>query len=247
MSRFRLILLSMLAVFAFSAVASASASAARTESCDEHAGTKEWTLCIEEKEVGSPMTESAVPITIKKTATTTSKLEVTGGPIIVCEEANGTGAIESATQSEEGKEEIVDSSPVEISGVVVNFEKNCKVTNNANCTVTEPIVANGGPTADGLDGTILNLSEVSFAPSEGTVFATVKINGASCPFPGSFNVAGTQNFKIEPKLNEESATHKGKATTGTLKFGGKAAKLELTVDVALGAPEVGKKWSIREG
>jgi hypothetical protein len=58
MQRLKRVGVASLAVFALSAVASASASAG---ACHKEAGSKEWTLCVEGEEIGSATETGVVP------------------------------------------------------------------------------------------------------------------------------------------------------------------------------------------
>jgi hypothetical protein len=255
MSRVRLIMLSLFAIFATSAVASASASAARTEPCEKAKGPPQ--LCIEGKEAGSPNTEE-IPFTSKKKAATKSRLTVTGGPIIECAKAANEGQFE-ATETPKAPE----VSP-EISDLIITFSE-CKVVNNAeteakcevghrnaaNEFIPGVIIVDGGSgfgTGDRLDGPLLNTKEVTFAPSEGTLFTKIAIKsktGVTCPvLAGNFNVTGTQTCTL-PESEVEKAVHGlvCAATGSKLKFGENAATFELEEEVELTTKE---KFSIIE-
>jgi hypothetical protein len=270
-TRIRMILLSLLSVFAVSAVASASASAVvfecgKTEGHVEEGGDVALCKGTPYVEVGSPSEHAPVPFTSKKTAATTSKLEVTGGPTIVCTAATNTGEFDISNgniKDETGK------SP-DASDVYITFTV-CKITNTleteAKCSVNSPgradgtIIVSGGKTGrippetspdDGLDGILTgagsaNPVPIQFAPSAtGEPFVVIEIGNKNgeCPFtPGKFNVTGKQKGKTENgivKSCESAVVHKlvFPPTESELKFGSKEAKFELTEDVELTSKEV---------
>jgi hypothetical protein len=236
-------MLAALAVFAISAVASASASAARTEVCDHGTNPlEEAQLCIEGKEAGSPNTET-IPFTSVKKAATTSKLKVTGGPNITCGKAKNGGNFVAE-----------DSVNVKVTALTVEFSE-CKVTNaEAECTVVEPIVANGG--GSGIKGEIPNSGttpkQINFSPTTGTEFATVTVEskpGQVCGFEAVAKVTGKQKCELPTSTTETEATKHEvicKEAGSELKFAGKEAKFELTEEVELAGTEEnkGKKFSI---
>jgi hypothetical protein len=246
-------MLSMFAVFALSAIGAGSAAA--NDKCHPtHEGVKDTediNLCINNEEAGSPSEHLAVSFTSSKKAATESKLEVTNGPTIKCKTATNTGQFdkENGALTDNGKS-------VEISDLVITF-KECKVTNSAtteaNCVVTEPIEANGGPTKDGIDGILGSPTEVAFSPSEGTIFANIviknngtKVCSVKTGAEGS-NVTGKQKCTL-PGSETEAVTHEVVcATSGSeLKFGAteNTAVFELTENVTLSGAELGKEFSL---
>jgi hypothetical protein len=260
MSRIRLMMLSLLAVFAMSAVASASASA--NEKCPPHEGpkpTEEVELCIKGEEAGSPNEHLPVPFVSVKTATTTSKLEVTGGPKLECKKASNKGQFDK----ENGN--IIDNDhSVEVSDLYITFTE-CKVTNNSKteekCAVHSPnsadgtIVVSGGTTGkippelnpdDGLDGRFLtgNPAEITLEPSNSTepfVVIVIGNKAGTCPFTaGSFNVTGKQKCKVVTP-ETQAVIHKLKCATteSELTFGtSSVAVFEITEDVELQSTEL---------
>jgi hypothetical protein len=117
MSRIRFGLLSVLAVLAVSGVATSSAFAVEKECATKASGEsekgKDVALCIGTKEV-----TTLVPFSVTKKAATESKLEVTGGPTIVCESAEGKGEFDT-TEPE-----------THVSDIYLKFKGKCEVTNN---------------------------------------------------------------------------------------------------------------------
>jgi hypothetical protein len=253
MPRFRLILLGLLAALVVGAAASASASAARTETCEKTTGS-EIQLCIEGKEAGSPNTE-AIPFTSKKKPGPISRLTVTGGPIIECKKAENEGQFEAA-----------DSVSPEISDLIITFSE-CKIVNSKeteeNCEVghrTEAgvfvlgIIVDGGRgfgNADRLDGTLPNTGEANFAPSEETevepgvhkaLFTKIALKNKgtkTCPLLlGNFNVTGSQKCSL-PESEVEKETHQVTCldTGSNLKFGENNATFELEEEVTLTTKE----------
>jgi hypothetical protein len=148
MSRIKVILLSMLAVFAFSAVATATASAKRvwTTACTEvKAGTGEFTesKCatkVKTKgEAAGKFEKGVLPVgtskELKLTKTNESFKLTAGTEVIKCEVVTlTTGAIENVlveTLGPTGRDKGTDT-----------FTK-CTNTGKPNCKVTEPIVVEG--------------------------------------------------------------------------------------------------------
>jgi hypothetical protein len=212
MPRIRLIMLSLFAMFAMSAVASASASAAE---CPDTVKGGDVALCK-----GGVEQEGTFTVTSKKKAGTASKLEVTAGPTIVCEEATNAGKLVAA-----------DSSLTFT--FTIKFSKKCEVTNTTetktNCEVKEPIETKE------VNGTFVgeNPEKVLFKPAAGETFAEVTIKnkeGKACTFKiENAKVTGTQEAKI-PDAKKEQIKHELKAepAESKLKFAGKEAKFELT-------------------
>jgi hypothetical protein len=224
MCRFRLIMFSLFAVFAFSAVASASASAAE---CPDTVKGGDVALCKGGIEVPEG---STFVVLSKKKAGTESKLEVEGGPTIKCEEANNSGLINATDSS------------LKIEKLVVRFEKKCEVTNNAetkaNCVVSEPIKTKE------ITGTFVgeNPEKIKLAPTTGETFAevTIKNNGEKvCVFKiTAAKITGTQEAKL-PKAKMELVEQELKVepSESNLKFAGKAAKFELTEEFEINTME----------
>jgi hypothetical protein len=127
-SQIRILLMSLLAVFAISAVASASASA-----------QPHWWIC---KKGGTEMAKCTggsgewhwvkLPLSTRvnvKTKGGVSKLKVTGGPTIECKKVKDIGWIENPDNGEAGIDFLTKAEFTE-----------CKVVGAATCEVKEPIV-----------------------------------------------------------------------------------------------------------
>jgi len=179
--------------------------------------------------------EGTFPFTSKKKAATASKLEVTGGPTIVCQKAANVGQFNAA------------DSNLTVSKLVIKFTE-CEITNTAetkaNCEVEEPISTKeitGGFT--GSDATKIN-----FSPAVGTEFATVTIKnkaGKACIFKNTGSkVTGKQTCNVLSP-STEAVTHELECLPAgsTLEFAGKEAKFTLTEEVTLNA---GGNWSLQE-
>jgi hypothetical protein len=272
MTRIRLIMLSLLAVFAVSAVASASASAVVYE-CGRTSGTEaeieqggDVALCkgTPYVEVGSPTEHAPVPFTSTKTVGTSSKLEVEGGPTIVCTAATNTGEFDNSGPFGES-ENIHNSRTPDASDVFITFTV-CQITNTAatkeKCTVHSPgspdgtIVVSGGKngntTDDGLDGILTGAATANPVPIQveasksGEPFVIIEIGSKSgtCPLPtGKFNITGKQKGTTGTSTADACAARTVHTLTflpsgSELKFGTSNAKFELTEDVELTSKEV---------
>lgn len=219
MSRIRIIMFSLLAVLATSAVASASASAA--EAC-HNSGGKEIVLCVDELEIGSPTGQAPVPFTSQSVGNST--LAVTGLGNIICKKATNTG------QFDEKDGNITDSGAVEVSDLEIKFTE-CALEGKPACKVAN-ITVNGG--GDNLDGVInAALTEVAFSPSEGTLFTTIKITECGL-LNGNYNVTGKQTCTL-PESQSSKIKHTVKcAPAGSeLKFGEKAATFTATEELEI--------------
>jgi hypothetical protein len=231
-------MLSMLALFAVGAVASASASAAE---CPDTVKGKDVAICKTTGGVKKEV-EGTFTFTSKKKAGTTSELKVENGPDIVCTAAENTGKI------------VATNSSLKITHLVITFTI-CKVVNTpeteAECKVTEPIVANGGGT-EGIEGNWLEekTSPITFKPAVGTTFAEVTITGVGCIFKvAKAKVVGEQECNlVTPET--EALNHVIECTFAgsKLKFGAALNKAEfkLTEEAALSGTEAGKEYGFYE-
>jgi hypothetical protein len=235
MSRIRLILLSLFAVFAVSAVASASASA---EVCGAGEGGGDVALCIEKEEIASPGHHAKIPVESKIVAGTVATLTVTGGPIIVCKKADDEGEFDRGKDNPSESLELEDSFNPEISDLKITFTE-CEVSNaKTKCEVTEPIVAEGG--GDNLDARFKEADNehVLIKPSQGTVFTKITIKakaGQECVLAiTEGEVTGEQECEL-PGAAVEKVEHEVKCnTTGSkLKFAGKVATFSVRENVKL--------------
>lgn len=225
--------LALAAVVAGSAIAASVASAARIETCDPN-GSGVVNLCIEGKEAGSPTSET-IPFSIKKKPGTQANLAVSGGLTIECEKAEGAGEFETS-----------DSTQVAVSDLKIALSGRCAIANAiATCKVKEPVVWNGG--GDLIDGAFKNIHEVTFAPSEGAILATYKIEnqpGKTCLFKGTVNVSGTFTDEVVAPESEKVA-HELKVVSEDIRYGETSATLQLTEEAELsGASEKGLQYSL---
>jgi hypothetical protein len=215
-------MLSMLVVFAVSAVAAASASAApHWWICEKGTGT--GTKYTEHKCTTSSVTGEwewkalapGVRVNVKSKGgpfTLTSP-----GKIIVCKKAVDNGWIENPTGGGAGIDLLAEAKFTE-----------CTVTKPAKCTVTEPIVVKNANT---LLSEVAGVFHDTFTPTEeeGKLFTEIKLNGTECAGKGKFKVRGKAtaiinganaeltftNALSELTLGEEPAEFEGKATQET--------------------------------
>jgi hypothetical protein len=220
-TRIRLILMSLLAVFAVGAVASASASATVCEPLDKEG---EWTWCSAAKEITSPVEGTSG----------VSKLESeVGGKklTIECTADTFKGTLEDPEPS---KLDGASSGEIKFTG--------CSVVGVAKCTVHEPIefkfkdqLINKPPTKP----------EDEFKPNEGETFVEIKIEGAECAIKGTLKVKGTQKCNLDTTFETEQKEHELICTPAgsKLKLGEKEAKFTSTEKVKRVG---GGVWSVRE-
>jgi hypothetical protein len=202
MTKFRLLLVSMLAVFAVGAVASTAAMAANN--CTTLAGAQ----CLVVKEL---LTET-IKATGTKKAGTTSKLVVAGIGTVVCTTANAIGTLDETTTG------------ILVLKLVIAFSGSCKLEGHVACKVAEPI------NTKEIGGTLVIAGGVgteTFKPETPEEFATVNISG--CEQEAIIKVTGSQKCKI-PAIETEAATHELKCATteSSLKDGAKVAEFEVT-------------------
>jgi len=235
MARFRLVLLSMLAAFAVSAVVSASASALPALKCGTGTAKGEWVYCVEGTEIADGTTKG-----IEGSLTNTAKLgTVVAGTAIKIECTVGTV--------------IASNSVVEDSGASkgeIQFST-CTVVGVEHCFVKEPIVVKF---TDQLVGTVeAGLAEDEFKPANGLdtgEFTTITLKGTECSITGTkLPVTGTQNCKL-PGAETEAASHTIECLPGgsNLDISGnetKEAEFTGTFTVKLSATPT-KLWSVRD-
>jgi hypothetical protein len=219
MARFKIIMLSMLAVFAFSAVIASTASAHRV-----------WTVCEEKAGAGTePPTKfdnhecntKVKPLAERKwedivlPVGQTRKLEVVkvvkefvlkaGGEEIACEAVTLSGGTIENIAGPTGRDK-----------GTITFSKNCRNLKKAACKVTEPIEVKGKETAL-VENTEKNRVYDLFAPKGwteekpeefGLEFATIKQTGEGC-------VAAT---KVEGNGIAAEIVPEGLSVTKVLKF-----------------------------
>ena len=219
MTRIRLILLSMLAVFAASAIASASASAAGSEK-----DTPEGTLPVfcskglaDEDELGTTKVTSTGGI---------FKLEVTGEPSLECTAETDEATINS-TETVAGTDSKV---KIKFTGCTVKGNPKCTVQDSINKTIgtIEPVLLKSKLKA--LGGKIYDV----FAPEAGTTFVTVEVKNKgteTCVVKGTFKVEGeacgltSETLAKEAPLNSSKAIEEECKAAKKLELGKKAAFL----------------------
>jgi hypothetical protein len=240
MSRTRLILLGLLAVFAVSVVASASAEGPPPPAACGGTVTKTPVYCIEGVQLASGSAEN---------------VEGTNGESVLKAKIGG---VESEVKCGKGKTsgEIEGSATVGKATATMKFEE-CKLAKPENCKLT---------TADAKEieagelkgelGLTSGRIEDKLEPVVGA-FATISIEGktSSCVIAGvgtpkSFNVTGSQlcevdktNTEAEKEEEKHALICKPSGGSGTLKIGGNKAEMtsEATIKLTLG-----KKWSVKE-
>jgi hypothetical protein len=226
MSRIRLILVGLFVMFTLSGTATASA-----QECPDPVNGGDVALCKNGVEQ-----EGLFPFLSIKTPNTSSKLEVTGGPNITCQEALDKGEFHANNSSL-------------LILLLIKFHGNCLVTNTAetlaNCAVLEPIETKEIHGSFDGDSPLL----VLFKPLTGTEFATITINnkaGKACIFKQTgAKVTGEQDcHTVNPETLAVSHLLVCPTSGSNLQFAGKAAKFELTEEVHLGTPFLGQTWGL---
>lgn len=242
MSRLRLILLSMFAVFAVGAVASASASAhGFIVPCHKvsvaNAGKGEWN---EENPITHICEKPAKIPPLPGEGEYTEKL--LPGETHAVEGKSGLSILESKVGAEkiviECEEDVVKVT-LEAGGKTkgeIEFKKNCKVKEPAGCAVAEPIVAKF---TDELVGAA---PEDEFTGSgAGEEFASVHITG--CALENFYKVKGKQLCKLDAAHATLQAEHELKCTKAgsNLKLGSEVASFSSAAKVKLVG---GGSWAI---
>ncbi len=237
MSRFRLVLLSMLAVFAFAAVASASASAHRFigPSCFEPAtgnpANLKWTTaqkCLEKTPAGGEASGKWEweEIASGTKVTGTSGLSILESEIgkekitIECEEDAFSGTLEASGKSKG----------------TIEFKKNCKVAKPAGCGVEEPIVAS-------FEDQLTSTPEDEFTGTLGAGEEFAKLTLTTCALKGTYAVKGKQLCKLDSTYATLQAEHEliCEKTGSKLKLGTKTASFSSTAKIKLVG---GGNWAI---
>jgi len=206
MTKFRLLLVTMLAALAVGALASASASAAECVTLTEATclavltATKVTELLTEEEFLDH------------KKAGSTSKLTVAGIGSVVCNKAESSGKLD---ETETG---------ILILKLVITFSEGCKLEGHASCKITEPIVTSA---IGGTFTTAAGVGTATFKPEVGEEFAKVTIAG--CEQEAIIKVTGSQKCK-STGIETEGETHELVClpTESSLKDGTKTAEFELT-------------------
>jgi hypothetical protein len=202
MRKIRMLLASMLAMFAIGAVASASASAA---GCTAEVGAQ----CLEF--LGELTAEEKFEVLGANSALTVAAIGT-----VLCNDVHAENALLLE----------VTGKPVAVDKLVLNFSGECKLDGHATCKVTEPIktVAIGGTLGTIAAGT----ATATFKPEAGTEFAKVTISG--CEQEAIIKVTGEQLCKV-PAITTEAVEHEltCAASESNLKDGTKLAEFEANV------------------
>jgi hypothetical protein len=244
MTKVKLLLLSMLAVFAVSAVASATASA-EMELCKTKEGA-DFVLCVE-KPAGSGLllVETSVAFVSRKTPGTASALEIPAIPAkITCEKAANTGQFDTPEEPR----------GVQILKLTISFTGCTEAEEGSTiCTVAEPITT---AAINGVFTLVGGTTTVEFAPTTGTEFSTIRVNsksGHTCTSAASspLKVSGTQTCTAPNIENTDYITHllQCAGSGSKLKAAGHEAVFTLEEEVELAAPSefTGIPWDIIEG
>jgi predicted regulator of Ras-like GTPase activity (Roadblock/LC7/MglB family) len=240
MSRFRLILLSLLVALVVGVVASASAS----EPPDKCGGTVTTApnYCVEGLQLENAKGESTSAKVEGTDGVSVLKATVGGVPTeIECKGGKSTGSIKNGASGGVGK------------STTNNKFEECKLLTPTNCKLPTNY-ENEIQTAE-LPGALgLTSGRIETKFTEGG-FADIEIEGkeSSCVIAGVgkpkvFEISGTQRCEIDSANSEaetEALTHKVICNTsgGGLKLGGNKAEMTSEATVKLTS---GKKWSVKE-
>jgi hypothetical protein len=244
MTKVKLLVLSMLAVFAVSLVASATASA-EMEACKTKTGA-EFVLCVE-KPAGSGLllVETSVGFVSRKVPGTASALEIPELPAkIVCEDATNTGQFDAP----------VAPRGVQILKLVISFTGCTEEKEGSTiCTVAEPITTTA---INGVFTLVSGTTTIAFAPTTGTEFSTVRVNsttGHTCTAAASspLKVTGTQECTAPEIETVDRITHVlvCAASGSHLKAAAKTTTFAIEEEVELAEPAEfkGIPWDVIEG
>jgi hypothetical protein len=219
MSKMRFIVVSMLAVFAVSAVAVASASAQEAQPhffiCGKKAnslyenslctkdvaGTGEWELS--ELPLAKLLAETSANVAGTKYTLTSEALGIQ--VTIICSAESGTGWIENPAGGGPGID------------LTVNSFSTCEVTKPSGCTVTQPIVATSKTELAELGGAFWDV----FTPDGGTTFVEVELKTCGL-LSQKFKVTG----KTAGKVHNETGIISFSSEMNELKFAGNPAGFE---------------------
>jgi hypothetical protein len=229
-SRVRLMLVALLGVFAFSAVAAAAAEAEEapfwtiSETRGEGTGAKLETRRLLENETRL--------ITVKKYSNNFQL--AAGGKTITCSNIRikeGTGVLLGSKATEPGKD-----------AATIEFFENCSVTGNGSpCSVVEPITANvkSEQVESPKGGASSNLLTL-FKPASGATFVTIAFTGTGCTVP-STKVTG--EVALEDLTDPNSPPTLGEP----IKLSSPAGRLEKSYLLNAPATTIKKVWKIKAG
>jgi hypothetical protein len=227
MTKVKLVLLGMLAVFAVSAAASSSASAAqRYWDCQPVSGTGHWSNshCTTPTTNGSwetkEITETKISIQSEtaELKTTIAKEKVT----IWCDKDAGKGFLLSGGKSS-GEIEFTQCRLLDKNGNILGA-----------CTVSEPILVKF---VDQLVGE----HEDEIKPEPGEPFVNITVGGSLCALKGTFATTGTQTCEIpNPMQSLEEHQLECLPAGSNLKFGTEAATFKSNEHIHI----PGAQWGI---
>ena len=225
---FRTALVALLAVFAFAAVGTASASA----QCPDSPTEGDVALCK-----GHVEQTGTFPFTSELKEKTTVLLEVAGGMRIVCKKATTKGNFNASADSN-----------LKVDSLVLTFNE-CEITNTAetkaNCEVVTPMVSKN------LAGTFTGAAptKIRLKPATGTEWFTFTIKnrqGKNCVFKNTGSkIVGEQECNL-PSPEMEAVKHELQClpSGSKLTFAGKNVKFEMTETIGLAAPFAGQEWGL---
>jgi hypothetical protein len=248
MTKVKLVLLGMLAVFAVSAVASASASAALETRgayvCANVGSGGQWknAECSEKESNGKFSTKELGTEAVEGTSETSELAGKIGSvrTIIICKKDEFSGSLLSTGAS---------SGEVKFRECVAEKENEGKRGILVNCKVKVPIEFKF--TDQLLLNTTTGIFEDEFkaTKSEETfVEITIEETGGTCTIKGEYKAKGTQNCEL-PKATLALVTHEivCKPEGSNLKLGAEPAKFKSTEKVKLSGGQAGEGWAANPG
>jgi hypothetical protein len=233
-------MLGVLAVFAVSAVASATASAAL---CEKESGGTKFALCLNEP---LELVEGTFKLHIADDPTTPTKAFVLKGSSIQlkCPEI----LLQLGATITAGK---TVSLGIKLAGVVLHFI-GCTVPEPEHCIINNSLIIT--TTLDGVPTPKAEDKKLLFLPEKGTTFSTVKVesSGGTCLIAGSDVVAALNGKEGEGPLctdNDIETTTilhllecEGTTKSTNLKFAGKEVEFKGAVSTLLENEKT--KWAI---
>lgn len=220
MKHIRLFVLSVMALFALGAVASASASAA---ACEEEDNAKDvYTVCVGGKDFTGKLTNVNHAVSSV----------LTGKVLGVETELTGTTAVAELTAEKDG----ASKGKITFTGITVVKPKHC--------TVVEPIVAEF---TDQLSKPPAAPIDIFTGSKPGEVFTEIAFEGAECTLAGQVvQVKGKQEAEFDAGIATAAKDHEviAKATGSKLKLGESEAHFSgIFTQVETAG---GENWSILE-
>jgi hypothetical protein len=228
----RVILLSLFAVLAVGAVASASASATVCEEADNAKDT--YSVCVGGKEFAGELRNknTAVASTLKGTV------------LGFATELKGSTAVAelAAEDPEPSEKDGASTGKITFTNIVVVKPAKCKVKEPVVATFTDQLSKTPGPPTDLFTG----------AGGLEETFTELTFEGAECALKGNvFKVKGTQRVSFDAAIENPQEFHEVIATAAgsNLKLGPNAATFEATfkeIGIFAGGAFTKELWSIRE-